>query len=88
MVSKQEKDRREKMIYFGLGPEAMKGIKVCKECGASVDSNLLFCDKCGSSLPSESLYLLYVHSHFVCMKCKTVVKADYSFCPHCGSRLV
>ena len=29
----------------------MKGIKVCKNCGAAVNDNFLFCGVCGSKLP-------------------------------------
>ena len=88
MTAKHEKIRLENMNYYGFGPEAMKKIKVCRDCGASVNSELLFCDKCGSSLPSESLYMLYVHNHFVCTKCKTVVNAEYKYCPQCGEMLI
>lgn len=83
-----EKVRHENMEQYCFGPEAMKKIKVCRDCGASVDSELLFCDKCRKPLPAESLYVKYVHGHFVCEKCKIEVRSDYKFCPQCGERLI
>jgi len=83
-----EKIRLENMKHFGFGPEVMKSIKVCKECGAKANSELLFCPECDSPLPTETLYTLYVHSHFVCTKCKTVVSAKYKYCPQCGKKLI
>ena len=70
MTALYEKMRLENMKHFGFGPEVMKSIKVCKECGAKVNSELLFCPECDRPLPTETLYTLYVHSHFVCTKCK------------------
>ena len=88
MTSVQEKTRLENMKQYGFGPEVMKTIKVCNDCGAKVDSNLLFCSECGKPLPDKSLYMMYVHSHFVCNKCKTVVSSKYKFCPQCGEQLI
>ena len=88
MTALYEKIRLENMKHFGFGPEVMKSIKVCKECGAKANSELLFCPECDRPLPTETLYTLYVHSHFVCTKCKTVVSAKYKFCPQCGKKLI
>ena len=88
MTKAQEKTRSESMRQYGFGPDEMKKIKVCKECGAKVDSELMFCSECSAPLPSETLYMIYVHSHFVCTKCKTVVSSEYKYCPQCGKQIV
>ena len=88
MTEEYEKMRLENMKHYGFGPEVMKNVKVCKECGAKANSELLFCPECDRPLPTETLYTLYVHSHFVCTKCKTVVSAKYKFCPQCGKKLI
>ena len=88
MTTLHEKMRLENMKQFGFGPEVMKTIKVCKACGAKANSELLFCPECDKPLPSETLYMLYVHNHFVCTNCKTVVSSKYNFCPQCGKKLI
>lgn len=88
MTMSYEKMRLENMKHFGFGPEVMKTLKVCRECGAKVDSKLQICPKCDYPLPSESLYMMYVRNHFICSGCKTVVMAEYRFCPQCGKKLI
>ena len=88
MTDIHEKIRSESMTQFGLGPESMKKIKVCRHCRAKVSSELMFCPECEMPLPAETLYMKYVHNHFVCTKCETVVCSDYNYCPRCGKQLI
>ena len=40
MAMSYEKMRLDNMKHYGFGPEVMKTLKVCRECGAKVDSKL------------------------------------------------
>ena len=88
MTKTHEKIRLENMAEYGFGTEAMKKIKVCKCCGAKMDSELLFCTECQMPLPSKTLFMIYVYNHFVCTQCKTVISSEYKFCPQCGKQLI
>lgn len=50
----------------------------CKQCGASIDKNVLFCPYCGCENKSES-----VQNKF-CGNCGTQGKKNENFCSNCG----
>ena len=75
------------MQQFGFGPEAMKQIKVCKNCGEPVPAYCKYCIKCGDKLPAENLYQVYKHRSCSCPICDTVVSMQAEYCPKCGKKL-
>ena len=73
MTEKLEMLRLENMKQCGFGVEAMKEVKVCRECG--------------SKLPDKTLYDIYKERHTVCPACDTVVASDSDYCPQCGTKI-
>lgn len=86
MLQRYEKARRDSMRHYGFGIDAMKNIKICRECVEMVSAERTACE-CGAPLPEYTLYEEYVKRHRQCDKCKTIVNKDAQFCPNCGSRL-
>ena len=82
-----EKIRTESMKQYGFGPEAMKQIKVCANCGATAPAAKRTCGECGSQLPRETLYQFYLNLHRRCPVCETVLPDNVNFCPQCGTML-
>lgn len=71
----------------GYGPNVMKRLKVCPNCGAVTDRKRSICPQCGMRLLYKTLYDRYLERHIRCDKCNTVLASDARFCPHCGRAL-
>ncbi|MBR4000169.1 MAG: zinc ribbon domain-containing protein [Clostridia bacterium] len=84
---KQESMRQESMKRYGFGPAAMKGIRICAECGMPSAASERKCGECGAKLPRENLFQQYKKRHRFCPRCDTVVADDVQFCPECGTRI-
>lgn len=82
-----EQIRLESMKQYGFGPEAMKLLKVCANCGATVSAEQQTCGECGSGLPQETLYQFYLNLHRRCPVCETALSDNAIFCPNCGTML-
>nr|MBQ4319245.1 zinc ribbon domain-containing protein [Clostridia bacterium] len=82
-----ESIRLENMERFGFGPNVMKKIKVCTNCGKPLGKQYTFCSSCGSHMPKDTLFQLYRSMHKSCQKCETVVPEWMIFCPNCGTRI-
>ena len=87
MVKSFEVFKLRNMEEHGFGPNIMKSIKVCKECGTVASSKNTVCPKCGTELPNESVYHEYVKMHSYCCECDTVVPHNAHYCPQCGGKL-
>ena len=87
MADKNEAVRKQGMAYYGFGPEAMKKLKVCTECGASSPKDRQFCTECGRRLPDKTLYDIYKERHRSCPACDTVLSESMIYCPQCGTRV-
>ncbi len=86
-VPKVEKIRLTSMEQYGFGPLAMEKLKVCKNCGRSSLSSLLFCTECGSPLPKKNIFEEYKERHKFCRKCEAVFTDEVTYCPQCGEKL-
>ena len=84
---KQESMRQESMKRYGFGPAAMKGIRICAECGMPSAASERKCGECGAKLPRENLFQQYRKRHRYCAHCDNVVADDVQFCPECGTRI-
>lgn len=82
-----EQIRMESMKQYGFGPETMKQLKVCANCGAIVPAEKQICGECGSRLPRKTLYQVYLNLHRRCPVCETVLSDNAIFCPQCGTML-
>ncbi len=87
MLRQSERVRKEGMLHYGFGIDAMKSIKVCEKCGEMADVSQQYCKACGAALLDENLYQLYVKRHRHCLMCGTVVNEKMKYCPQCGQRL-
>lgn len=87
MTEASARIRAESMQHYGFGPEAMKRIKVCGQCGASAEAAERYCKDCGSRLPEQTLFDLYKGSHPYCRICNTVIADSAHFCPKCGAKI-
>lgn len=72
---------------FGMGPYAMKKIKICKKCGQIAGAWSLLCPACKKILSGGTLFDIYKKMHVHCPHCKTVLAADTQYCPHCGKKV-
>ncbi|MBQ4650892.1 MAG: zinc ribbon domain-containing protein [Firmicutes bacterium] len=79
-----EKVRIESMRHLGFGPQVMKRLKICGNCGEPVPADKLFCRECGAPLPKMTLYQSYSARHKVCQACSIVVSDSSLYCPQCG----
>ena len=72
---------------------ALKGLKLCSNCGAEVDGNALHCPMCGTELPvinvavqSESVQAEQPKPAF-CPSCGAPLSAEAKFCGKCGTKI-
>ena len=86
-ADKLELIRQQSMEQYGFGPNAMKKVKVCTQCGNPSPSDERFCKECGYRLPEKTLYDIYKERHVCCPTCDTVLSDGMSFCPQCGTKI-
>lgn len=86
-MSDSHRSRAENMRRYGFGPDAMRQIKVCGQCGAANDACLHRCVECGGRLPRDTLFDLYKRNHPYCRLCGTVAADSARYCPICGSEI-
>ena len=84
-AERAERIRQQGMEHYGFGPNAMKKLKVCAECGKPSPSDKYFCTECGHRLPNETLYDTYIGRHKICVGCDTVLTDEMEYCPQCGT---
>ena len=63
----------------------MRGMKVCRECGAEVPLQSVFCNLCGSKIPEPEP--LCDGDKVYCNNCASPMKIGQVFCSFCGARL-
>jgi len=83
-------NKSEKYILLeslGMGPYAMKKIKVCPRCGQIVKAWSLFCPVCKKGLSGRTLFDTYKDMHLQCSYCKIPLAQDTIYCPHCGKKV-
>ena len=86
-IVKLEYLRQVTMERYGFGPNAMRRIRVCPECGCPSEADEANCLSCGVRMPKENLYDQYKKRHHFCSRCDTVVAEYMQFCPQCGTRI-
>lgn len=80
--SKLEKDREQL--------RALKGLKLCTNCGAEVDSSVLHCPMCGTEMPVNNPAAAEPEAQprpSFCPACGAPLAADAKFCGKCGTKL-
>ena len=86
-IARLEHLRQVNMEQYGFGPNIMKRIRICGECGCPSESGKENCLFCGVRLPQETLYEQYKRRHPVCPRCDTVLAGYMQFCPQCGAKI-
>lgn len=61
----------------------IKGIRLCKNCGAEVAKGSLFCQKCGTQAPIEEPSI--PAGSVKCARCGKIVPGGMNFCVNCGA---
>ena len=82
--------KTEKFIQlgaYGMGPIAMKKIKVCPNCGQTAKSTFFLCPSCRRLLTRKTLFDEYRKMHFCCPHCDIPLTVDTQYCPHCGKKV-
>lgn len=72
---------------YGMGPYAMKKIKVCPKCGQITPSRSLICPACKKTLIGRTLFDRYKAMHHCCSFCDIPLAKDAMYCPHCGRKV-
>ena len=72
---------------YGMGPYAMKKMKVCKQCGQITDVRKFICPMCRKILSGGTLFDIYKKMHVHCPYCRTILTADTRYCPNCGRKV-
>lgn len=72
---------------YGMGPYAMKKIKICPKCGQITKRTSLRCSACKTLLTRKTLFDEYKMMHFCCPTCDIPLTGDTQYCPHCGRKV-
>ena len=86
-IARLEHLRQVNMEQYGFGPNIMKRIRICGECGCPSEADEANCLSCGVKLPKKTLYEQYKKRHPVCSRCDTVLAGHMQFCPQCGAKI-
>jgi len=87
MLNIEKSQKYLRLDAIGMGPYAMKKIKVCQKCGMIAKKWTLLCPSCNCWLSSRTLFEEYKKMHVYCPKCGISLAKDAVFCPHCGRRI-
>jgi DNA-directed RNA polymerase subunit RPC12/RpoP len=87
----QIKTHKDKIQELKEKIYSVKGIVICKNCGAEIDNNTPFCSKCGSKIvvnepPAEATETVEDDS-IECPTCKAKVSGGSAFCSGCGTKV-
>ena len=86
MISNQKTEKFMRLGTYGMGPVAMKKIKICSRCGQIAKGTALMCPSCKKLLTRKTLYDEYKMMHFCCLSCDIPLTVDTQYCPHCGRK--
>lgn len=85
-AGKAGRKKEQNMAHYGFGPDAMKKLRVCENCGTASIKKEKFCVDCGRRLPDKTLYDLYIERHRLCSGCGAILTDEMEFCPRCGAK--
>lgn len=86
-ITRHETIRKLNMERYGFGPDVMRNIRICPDCGMPSTSAEKHCRACAAGLSGETLFHQYKKRHRFCTRCDTVVAKSAQFCPECGTRI-
>lgn len=88
MIDLTRSEKYIRLESLGMGPYAMKKLKVCQNCGQVASAWALFCPACRHRLRMKNLFDVYRKMHAGCPHCKTMLASDAQYCPHCGKKVM
>ncbi|MBR7184519.1 MAG: zinc ribbon domain-containing protein [Clostridia bacterium] len=88
MIDSVKSEKYIRLESLGMGPYAMRKLKVCSKCGQIVGARTLFCPVCKTRLPIKTLFDFYKRMHFECPHCGITLATDAQYCPHCGRKVI
>ncbi|MBR1738282.1 MAG: zinc ribbon domain-containing protein, partial [Firmicutes bacterium] len=62
----------------------LRGVQVCKNCGAEIPAGVGFCSACGTKIP-EAQAAPVASTGKVCSNCGKPIKEGVMFCTECGT---
>lgn len=87
MIDAFKSQKYIRLEAFGMGPYAMKKMKICKKCGQIAGAWSFFCPACKKILSGGTLFDTYRKMHIHCPYCRTMLASDTQYCPHCGRKV-
>ena len=87
MIRDTKNEKFIRLGSYGMGPYAMKKIKVCPNCGYAAKSTSFICPACRRLLTRKTLFDEYRKMHFCCPHCGIPLTVDTQYCPHCGTKV-
>ena len=88
MIDAFKSQKYIRLEAFGMGPYAMKKMKVCKHCGQITGVRNFICPMCRKILPGGTLFDTYRKMHIHCPYCRTILTMDTLYCPYCGRKVL
>ena len=65
MIRDNKTEKFVRLGAYGMGPYAMKKIKICPKCGQVVGARKFFCPDCKTWLPVKTLFDTYKNYNFI-----------------------
>lgn len=87
MILEYRTPKYTRLSRYGMGPTAMKKIKVCPNCGHAAKNTSFMCPSCRRLLTRKTLFDEYKKMHFCCPHCDIPLTVDTQYCPHCGKKV-
>ena len=87
MIRYNKTEKFVRLGAYGMGPYAMKKIKICPKCGQITKRTSLRCSACKTLLTRKTLFDEYKMTHFCCPTCDIPLTGDMQHCPHCGRKV-
>lgn len=79
------KENEEQIYELKQRLHALKGVEVCKKCGAELKKGTNFCQWCGT--PVDKPEYVQNSSSMTCPNCNSPLKGNEKFCIVCGTKL-
>lgn len=86
MVDRNVRSKYTSLESYGMGPNVMKKLKVCRRCGHLSSRWALLCPDCKKPLNYATLFDDYKNMHTLCPHCGIPLTSDTHYCPNCGRK--
>ncbi|MBQ4564204.1 MAG: zinc ribbon domain-containing protein [Lachnospiraceae bacterium] len=87
MLNYYKSEKFIRLYGYGMGPYAMRKIKVCAKCGQIASHRSWVCPSCKRLLTGDTLFRYYKAMHAHCPSCDVLLTKDAQYCPQCGRKV-